>query len=147
MAYITTIGALTTAIRQAYLDADGMEPSEEEIVRDVVEWNTFGGAIPTRNGKIVLAALRLAVGTFCEGQEDEEGDNDESFYARRRAGEYLEVLRELTAAKFQRTELEQLKPLDRQRFYRLLLGAADWELLHELYRQAMQCNGREETSP
>jgi hypothetical protein len=149
MAYITTPSELTAAIREAYLDGDDMEPSEEIIVRQVVLDNTFGGAMPTRNGKIVLAALRLAVSTFCESQEGEEGDDDdESFYARRRVQEYLDVLKKLSAVEFQQTELEQLKPLDRQRFYRLLLAATDWGRLFELYRQAIVAveePGEEET--
>ena len=136
---IKTHNELLAAIREAYVGAATMEPKAIDIARDL-QWNTFGGELRARGGKMPLNSLEMAVGLFLEQEIGEEADEyDDAFYARCNAQRYLDALQDLAKVKFTSADVELLRPLDRQHFYRLfmdILGGSPTRLLNEFSREA-----------
>jgi hypothetical protein len=133
MAHLTSHYQLAEAIREAYAGASTMVPAPEEIARDLLDQHTFGGDLRQRGGKMVLANLRMAVAMFLE----HEATDDASIEAIERAQDFIAAIGDANSVGFTVQDLELLRPLDQQRFYRLLLNAADWESVIDLHGRAV----------
>jgi hypothetical protein len=146
--HITTPGELAAQIREAFIGCDRMEVDIDTIADRLFRRHTFGGDLNYRRGKATLTGLRMAVAMFFEREYEETGatDDPKRDEAIERAQELLDAVTELAELQFTLSDLDHIRPLDPQRFYRLLLGipGCPSELLGELYRKAEMLAGEPE---
>jgi hypothetical protein len=144
--HITTTSELADVIREAFVDCDRMEPDLDTIADRLVRKHTFGGQLNFRRGRPTAAGVRMAVAMFFEHEYEETGaiDDPKRDEALERAQEFLDAVGDLRDVRFTVETLAALQPLDRQRFYRLLLDVADPEELQAVYAVALRNIGETE---
>jgi hypothetical protein len=144
---ITTHAELAEAIREAFVACDDMEPSLDKIADEVFHGHTFGGELSYRRARVNQTTVRIAVAMFFEHEYEATGatDDPKRDAAITRCQEFLDALRDLFEVGFTLATLEALRPLDRRRFYRLVLAIYDPDL-QTVYDTALR-NDEESEEP
>jgi hypothetical protein len=142
---ITTHAELVDAIRAAFVDCDDMEPDLDEIADEVFRRHTFGGELSFRRARANRTTIRTAVAMFFEHEYEATGatDDPKRDEAIDKCQEFLDALRDVFEVRFTLEALEALRPLDRQRFYRLVLEVYDPDL-QAVYETALKNAGESE---